>query len=86
MTGVPIAETEPIHVSRSIMLQAPFGSYSPGESGARNIVASWVIALLLLSMGGLFIGIHDRDAPDSPRVHPALSLALSSAIEDALVW
>jgi hypothetical protein len=49
-------------------------------------VASWVIAILLLSVGGLFIGVHDRGMADSPRLHPAFSAAPSSAIGDALGW
>jgi hypothetical protein len=68
------------------MLQAPFGRHSSGEPGAKKIVASWVIAILLLSVGGLFVGIHDRGAADSPRLHPALSQAPGSALEDAVVW
>jgi|GraSoi_2013_60cm_1033757.scaffolds.fasta_scaffold131871_2 hypothetical protein len=68
------------------MLQAPLDSYPSGESGGRNVVASWVIAILLLSVGGLFIGVHDRGMADSPRLHPAFSAAPSSAIGDALGW
>ncbi len=68
------------------MLQAPSGAYSPGEPGAKKIVASWVIAILLLTMGGLFIGIHDHGATDNLRRHPALSPAPSGTVEDALAW
>jgi hypothetical protein len=66
------------------MLQAPSG-YSSGEPGAKNVLASWVIAIFLLSAGGLFIGIYDRGVAESLRLHPALSQAPGSALDDALV-
>ena len=68
------------------MRQAPLDSYPSGESGGGNVVADWVIAILLLSIGGLFVGVHDRGMADSPRLHPVLSTAPSSAIDDALGW
>jgi hypothetical protein len=45
-------------------------------------VASWVIAILLLSVGGLFLDLHHRGEDD----RTGLSLGPSGAIEDALVW
>jgi hypothetical protein len=68
------------------MSQTSFDSRRPALDATpqKSIVAAWAVAILLLSVGELFVSFHARielPAPDAPA-----GQVQRASVEDALAW
>ncbi len=68
------------------MSQAPFDSRPALDAAPqKSIVAAWVVAIILLTAGELFVSFHNRITQPVPST-PAGQMQRAAAVEDALVW